>query len=137
MGRFFYRLIYFLIAKFRVFMQNKRTSIADDNATQNIDNALTISKEAAEFFNQANAYFRDFLWKEAEEKYPYPQVWFLGSGIMNNCNNWGQSKFKYHRSIALSGCFTQSHHCLSLFRCCFSINGILAWSGTCCSCSTS
>ncbi|MEY2666841.1 MAG: hypothetical protein RLZZ384_1012, partial [Pseudomonadota bacterium] len=50
-------------------MQNKKSSITDDNATQNIDNPLTISKEAAEFFNQANAYFRDFLWKEAEEKY--------------------------------------------------------------------
>ena len=51
-------------------MQKKKISTEDIDITQQgIDHQLTISKEAADLFNQANACFRDFLWKEAEEKY--------------------------------------------------------------------
>ena len=51
-------------------MQNKKISTEDIDITQQgIDHQLTISKEAADLFNQANACFRDFLWKEAEGKY--------------------------------------------------------------------
>ncbi len=49
-------------------MQDTNIPLAD-NSSQQSENQLLISKEAADFFNQANIFFRQSLWKEAEKRY--------------------------------------------------------------------